>query len=244
MTIPPVPGCAIVGAGRLGTALAAALPAAGIPASGPFGRGFDGTGHDVVVLCVPDAQIAAAAAAITPRPGLLVGHTSGATPLSVLAPHEAFGLHPLMTVTGPGAPFAGAGCAVAGTSDRALAVAHAYAGALRMIPAAIRDEDRAAYHASAGFASNFVTTIADAAEQLLATTGAPRELLAPLVRASVENWAAVGGARALTGPIVRGDEETIARQRAAVADRTPDLLETFDLLVARTRLLAAQAEVV
>jgi hypothetical protein len=37
---------------------------------------------------------------------------------------------------------------------------------------------------------------------------------------------------------VRGDEETVARQRAAVAERTPDLLELFDALAGATRSLA------
>lgn len=246
MNIPPVPGCAVVGAGRLGTALSAALSAAGVSVSGPHGRGFDGTGHDVVLLCVPDAQIAAAAAAIVPRDGLLVGHTSGATGLSALAPHAgAFGLHPLMTVTKPDparpATFTGAGCATAGTTERAAGVARALATALGMVPATIADEDRAAYHAAASIASNFLVTLEDAAERLLATTGAPRELLVPLVRASVENWAAQGGERALTGPIARGDEATVTRQRATIVDRTPELTALYDVLADRTRALAARA---
>ena len=49
---------AIVGDGRLGRALASALRA---PA--PHGRGYAGAGAEVVLLCVPDVQIAAAAAA-------------------------------------------------------------------------------------------------------------------------------------------------------------------------------------
>ncbi|HEX6390215.1 MAG TPA: DUF2520 domain-containing protein, partial [Solirubrobacteraceae bacterium] len=197
---------AIVGAGRLGSALHTALPEAG----GPFGRGFDGAGHDVVLLCVPDAEIASAAAAITPGP--LVGHCSGATGLAVLAPHEAFSLHPLMTVTHAGARFDGAGAAVAGTTPNALQTAHALAATLGMTAAQIADEDRAAYHAAASIASNFLVTLETAAERLLQTTGADREILVPLVRAAVENWARLGAADALTGPIARGDEETVARQ--------------------------------
>src|SRR5512138_3632051 len=88
---------AIVGGGRMGRALTAALGAAGVRAGGPHGRGFHGAGADAVLLCVPDGQIAVAAAAIAPGP--LVGHCSGATGLAALAPHEAFGLHPLMTIT-------------------------------------------------------------------------------------------------------------------------------------------------
>jgi predicted short-subunit dehydrogenase-like oxidoreductase (DUF2520 family) len=229
---------ALVGAGRLGTALAAALRHAGLPVDGPFGRGASPRA-DVVLLCVPDGEIAAAAAAITPGP--LVGHCSGATGLAPLAAHEGFGLHPLMTVPdgAPPSAFEGAGCAVAGTTARALETAEALAARLGMRPTRISEEDRAAYHAAASIASNFLVTLEGAAERLAATAGVDRALLAPLVRATVENWARLGAEQALTGPIARGDEETVARQREAVEERAPDLLPLFDALVDATRTLAA-----
>ncbi|HEX5146544.1 MAG TPA: DUF2520 domain-containing protein, partial [Conexibacter sp.] len=68
--------------------------------------------------------------------------------------------------------------------------------------------------------------------------GLDRELLVPLVRATVDNWAAQGARDALTGPIARGDEETVTRQRHAIAERTPDLLPLFDALADATRKLA------
>ncbi len=231
----PTRRVAVVGAGRMGRALLHALP----DWQGPFGRGFDGTGFDVVVLAVPDAEIARAATAV--RPGPMVGHTAGAVGLGVLAPHEAFALHPLMTVPATGARFDGAGAAIAGSSPEALRFAVDTARALGMDPFEIADADRGAYHAAASIASNFLVTLEDAAEQLLATTGADRRLLVPLVRAAVENWAAHGGPTALTGPIARGDEGTVARQRAAVAERTPELLALFDHLCDRTRALAARS---
>jgi predicted short-subunit dehydrogenase-like oxidoreductase (DUF2520 family) len=228
---------AIVGAGRLGTALTAALSAAGRPVRGPLGRGAEPGDATVVLLCVPDGEIASAAAAIPPRP--LVGHCSGATGLSVLSPHEGFSLHPLMTVPENTSPtvFAGAGCAVDGTTPRALATAEALAEALGMRATHVADEDRVAYHAAASIASNFLVTLEGAAERLAATAGVDRALLVPLVRAAVENWAAEGAERALTGPIARGDDATVARQRAAVGERTPDLLPVFDALVDATRAL-------
>jgi predicted short-subunit dehydrogenase-like oxidoreductase (DUF2520 family) len=252
--------CAIVGAGRLGTALAAALRDAGLEIDGPLGRGADPRGVDAVLLCVPDGQIAAAAAAVTP--GVPVGHCSGATGLDVLAGHEAFSLHPLMTVpydgeavkTASRAPrgrspqegmpydgrpvFAGAGAAVAGSTARALAIAHELAARLGLRATTVADEDRAAYHAAASIASNFLTTLEGAAERLAATAGVDRELLAPLVRASVENWVRLGAERALTGPIARGDYATVERHRAAIAERTPDLAAMYDALVDATRALA------
>jgi len=228
---------AIVGAGRLGTALAAALGAAGLDVRGSLGRGADVTGEEVVLLCVPDGEIEGAAAAMVAGP--LVGHCSGATGLAPLAPHEAFSLHPLMTVPASARPtvFAGAGCAVDGTTDRALEVAERLAALLGMRSTRIAEADRAAYHAAASIASNFLVALEGAAERLAATAGVDRELLAPLVRAAVENWAARGAEEALTGPITRGDEDTLARQRAAVEERAPDLLPLFDALVDATRAL-------
>jgi len=232
---------AIVGAGRLGTALAAALRAAGLAVDGPLGRGA-APDAGIVLLCVPDGEIAAAARAVAGGwDGVLVGHCSGATGLAPLDGHEAFALHPLMTVA-HGAPpevFAGAGCAVDGSTPRALEVAEALATRLGMRPTRVRDEDRAAYHAAASIASNFLVTLEGGAERLASTAGVDRALLAPLVRAAVENWAALGAERALTGPIARGDEATVARQRAAVLERAPELTLLFDALADATRALAA-----
>src|SRR3954470_3819894 len=94
----------IVGAGRLGFALGAALRSAGRDVTGPLGRGAAPAADALVLLCVPDGEIAAAAGALEHRDGRLVGHCSGATGLDVLAPHEAFSLHPLMTVPADAAP--------------------------------------------------------------------------------------------------------------------------------------------
>ena len=78
---------AVVGAGRLGTALALALRAAGLSVQGPLRRGeTPAAGAAVVLLCVPDGAIAQAAAD-QPR-GPLVGHCSGATTLQPLAGHR------------------------------------------------------------------------------------------------------------------------------------------------------------
>jgi len=105
----------------------------------------------------------------------------------------------------------------------------------------VADDDRAAYHAAASIASNFLVTIEAAAERVAATAGVPRAALVPLVRAAVENWAALGADEALTGPIARGDEAVVARQRMAVAARAPELIDLFDALAGATRDLARRA---
>jgi predicted short-subunit dehydrogenase-like oxidoreductase (DUF2520 family) len=236
---PELQPLAIVGAGRLGGALASLLRGAGVEVLGPLGRGADGARAAVVLLCVPDGEIAAAAAAI--RPGPLVGHCSGASDLGALAPHEGFSLHPLMTFAGGhGAQPRGAGAAVEGSTARARACALALAETLGMRAIQVAPPDRAAYHAAASVASNFLLTLESAAERIAAGTGLQREMLVALVRATVDNWAALGARDALTGPIVRGDRETVAAQRTAVAERAPELLELFDVLCAATERLAAE----
>lgn len=238
------PSCrrlAIIGRGRLGTALSAALDERGYPLIGPLGRGADAGDADAVLLCVPDAEIATAAAVV--QPGPLVGHCSGATGLDALFPHEALSLHPLMTVTADRGTFAGAGAAVAGNTPRALGFARRLAEGLGMCPFELDENDRAAYHAAASIASNFLVTLEAAAERLAQSAGASRELLVPLVRATVENWAALGGEQALTGPVARGDETTVAAQREAIIERAPDLLPLFDAFVDATRGLAGRSTV-
>lgn len=230
---------AIVGAGRMGNALAAAMIGAELRVIGPFGRGeatkLDGA--DVVLVCVPDAAIPEVARKIEPGP--LVGHCSGVSTLAALAPHEAFSMHPLMTVAGDAmVSFAGAGCAVAGSTHRARRFATALARRLRMRPFSVNEADRDLYHAAAAMASNYLVTIECAAERLAALARVDRELLVPLVRAAVENWARLGARKALTGPIARGDHETASRQRAAVALRAPELIDLWDALSRATQTLA------
>ncbi len=203
--------------------------------SGPHGRGYRGLGDGVVLLCVPDDAIAAAAQLI--HPAALVGHCSGASGLDVLGEREAFSVHPLMTVTERGARLAGAWAAVAGSSPAAAAVATALARAMGLRPVAVADHDRVAYHAAAALASNFLVTLEEAAAQLLSTAGLNREVLVPLAAAALANWAETGPA-ALTGPVARGDTGTVERHRAVIAERAPELSALFDAMVTQTQRMA------
>jgi predicted short-subunit dehydrogenase-like oxidoreductase (DUF2520 family) len=241
-------GVGVVGRGRLGRALVAALREAGYQVPDPAGRGEVPDG-DAILLCVPDAEIPAAAEAVAGA-ARLVGHTSGATPLRALEPARCmgaglFGLHPLQTVTAAGATFAGCGCAVAGSTPDALTFAERLASDLGMVPFEVEDSQRAAYHAAASISSNFLVTLQAEAEALAESAGIEgfdaRRMLSPLVRASVENWVELGPGRALTGPVARGDHATVAAQRAAIAARRPQLEPLFDALVERTEALAASS---
>ena len=231
---------AIVGRGRVGFALAAGLRGAGVDVDEPLGRGADGEGADVVILCVPDREIAAAAKCLTGRP--VVGHCSASTPLTVLEPYERFLLHPLLSIVRPDVRLAGATCAVDGDTPHARDVAMTLCRKLGMRPVHVPEEHRALYHAAASLASNYLVTIEAAAAQLAAVAGIDRAALLPLVRGTVESWSALGE-HALTGPLARGDEETVQAQRNAVAAAAPELLPLWDALVNATHALATKARV-
>ncbi len=80
----------VIGAGRVGSAIAARLRERGLDLAADE--------PELVLLCVPDRAIAEVAAATATGPW--VAHVSGATPLAALEPHaRRFGLHPLQTFT-------------------------------------------------------------------------------------------------------------------------------------------------
>lgn len=228
---------AVVGRGRVGPSIASALTRSGVAVTGPLGRGATGAGSDVVLLAVPDRSIAEAAMLIERGP--VVGHVSASTPLEALAPHERFLLHPLQAVTAADTDLRGSFAAVAGSSGRARRIARELAELLGLRAVEIDEADRPLYHAAASLAANALVALLWDAERAATTAGLPREALAPLAAGALAAWSEHGAGDALTGPVARGDEETVARQRAAIAARHPELLPLWDALTERLRALAA-----
>ena len=192
---PLFPGrVAVVGDGRLGNALAAALRDAGLPVDGPLGRGATADGADVVLLCVPDGEIAAAAALIAAgaaRRPLLGRHRRSTRS----AGHEAFSLHPLMTVTAaPARALRGAGAAIAGDhAARAARPRSALADAARAARRS-RSPTRTAPPTTPPRRSPRTSSSRSrrAAERLPPPPASTASCSSPLVRATVDNWAADG----------------------------------------------------
>ena len=250
-TLPKTTSLTIVGAGRLGGSLARAAEGAGLEVvlAGREQVASACAGAEIVLLCVPDAEIPAACetvAAATPVPRA-VGHTSGATTLDALAATAdagcaTFSLHPLQTFADAETNPHGAPCAVAGSDPSAAATAAALAERLGMRPFEVPEENRGAYHAAASIASNFLVVLEESAAELLEKAGVSesRQLLAPLVLRSAANWSEHGAA-ALTGPIARGDEATVGRQRAAIDAVAPELTPMYDALAERARAIKGKA---
>lgn len=217
----------IVGRGRVGAALAARL-APHVPIR-TTGRELALGAPDLVLLCVPDRAIPEVAAAIPPGPW--IAHTSGATTLAALAPHErCFSLHPLQTFTRARGPeqLDGAWAALSGETPEALAAAAELARLLDVRPFELADEERPMYHAGATFAASFLVTLHEAASEIFAAAGAPPEALKPLMRRTMENGFEP------TGPFVRGDSATVERHLAELRERRPELERLYRALAEAT----------
>lgn len=212
----------VIGAGRVGSAVAARLAERGIEPR---------EDADVCLLCVPDAAIAATVQGLSLDRCGWIAHTSGATPLSALDPHERrFGLHPLQSFTrARGAEqLDGAYAAITAESEEAREVGFELAQLLGLEPFALAEADRALYHAGAAIASNYLVTLYRSAAEVFEEVGAPVEGLRPLMQGVIDSGFE------LTGPIARGDWATVDRHIDAIRKRRPSLEPLYRVLAEAT----------
>jgi predicted short-subunit dehydrogenase-like oxidoreductase (DUF2520 family) len=226
----------VIGAGRVGGALARALGKAGHRVSGVArrrsGAGFASpesivAAADIVFLAVPDGAIQEVADALPWRAGQAAVHLCGALHLDVLRCAAERGahagcLHPLQAFPAGdfvADRFAGITCGIEGTpalSARLDTLARDLGARVLRLDGA----NRALYHAAAVFASNYAIALLVAARRSWSLAGLPeaeaREALLPLMTGAIENARGLPLERALSGPVARGDSDTVSRHLAAL----------------------------
>lgn len=250
-------GLCLVGAGRAGTAVAAALRGAGHRVEGVASRTASSAETaaarlhapglaldelpecDVVLLGVPESALEPVAATVAPQiaPGTVVWHLAGSAGVEALAPVAAAGgarcaLHPVQAFPDPDAGLARLpGSAWGLTCDEGIA------GWARTVVSEdlggrvfeLREEDRPVWHAAAVTAASGAIAIMSLGERLLASIGvdAAGEVLGPLAGAAVANAAARGATASLTGPAVRGEWATVNSHVRALEALAPELVEPY-----------------
>ncbi|WP_433298805.1 Rossmann-like and DUF2520 domain-containing protein [Actinoplanes sp. CA-030573] len=257
----------VVGAGRVGAVLGAALNAAGhhvVAAAAVSAASRDRAARllpeaailpadevaraadDLLLLSVPDDALAGVVAGLAAtgalRAGQVVAHTSGAHGLAVLGDVNGMALHPAMTFTGAGADLdrlPGIAWGVT-TPDRAFATR--LVADLGGVPEWVAEDARPLYHAALAHGANHLVTLVNEAADLLRTAGVedPARVLAPLLRAALDNALRLGDA-ALTGPVSRGDAGTVRKHLDRIpAESVPAYLalarRTADRAIAAGRL--------
>jgi len=208
----------------------------------------------VWMLAVSDDRIADVAAALARAhdlTGAVVFHCSGAKASSELAPLRDAGaavasVHPVRSFADPAAvasTFEDTWCGVEGDAAALAQLVPSFEAAGARI-VAIDAAAKTVYHAAAVFASNYLTTVLDAALRAYQAAGIPeavaRQLAGPLVSETLANVLRLGAPQALSGPIARGDEATVARQQAAVDAWDPASGRLYAALAEATRDLAGR----
>lgn len=196
------PTLGVIGAGRVGGALARLLAARDWSVVAVASRTHahaQALADDVVALCMPDAGSVFARADLTlltvpddgleplaltlakaAVPGKAVVHTSGARGAEALAVLAARGmrvgsLHPAFPFTGADLPsLSGVTFAVEAEDDSLRSLLLAMVDSLDGIPLVIPAGGKAQYHAALAIASNYTVTLYAEAERLLVGLGIPR----------------------------------------------------------------------
>jgi predicted short-subunit dehydrogenase-like oxidoreductase (DUF2520 family) len=244
----------VVGAGRVGSVLGAALADVGYPVVAASGRSSPTAlpgvprvapqdvvdAADLVIVAVPDDRLAAVVAGLDVRPGQVVAHPSGALGTAVLAPAVARGarplaLHPAMTFTGRPADIErlrkGISFGLTAPAD-VRPLAETLVRELGGTPEWIPEERRVLYHAALAHGANHLVTLVNEALDRLRDAGVqqPERVLEPLLHAALDNVLRLGDA-ALTGPVARGDAGTVARHLEVLA---PESVPAYRALARRT----------
>lgn len=215
-----MPTLRLIGPGRAGRSLAAALRAVGWTVVEPYlGRDDDparaARGVDALLIATPDAAVPSVAAAVEPDPDTVVLHMAGSLTLDALDPHpRRASVHPLVSLASADPqPLKGAWFAVAGDP-----LAHAIVDALEGRALDVDDAHRVLYHAAACIASNHLVALLGQVQRVAAEAGVPLAAYLDLVRQTVDNVEALGPRAALTGPVKRGDWPTVQRHLDALPE--------------------------
>ena len=262
------PRLLLVGAGRVGTAVAILLKRAGwsvagvisrTPASAERGAALldapvvpigEAPEADLYLLGVSDDAIEEVARSLAPRarPGALAVHLAGSLgtdPLASLSERRLgiAALHPVQAC--PDIETAVErlpGSAWGVTCEPGLReTCERLVEAAGGTPVLVSETDRPLWHAAAVMTSNGIAALLAFGGSILDSIGIddPASVLGPLAAGTVENARAGGGGGAtLTGPVVRGESATIGRHLAALESAAPDLVPAYRL-VAETILAAA-----
>lgn len=226
------------------TTAAAEVLAAGLPTPPPVLNAAAPSlpAANLYLLAVPDAAVPAVLSATAWPVGAVVAHLAGALPLSVFAaaPGVRGGVfYPLQTFSpGRAVAWAAVPLFIEAADHAAETLLLNLARSLSSHVQRLTSAERLRLHVGAVFANNFTNHLLGIAHELLAEAGLPFELLAPLIRETVDKALSQSPFAVQTGPAVRHDAATLAAHRAALVAQ-PRWQQLYEALT--TSIQAQQA---
>ncbi|NQT14036.1 MAG: DUF2520 domain-containing protein [Planctomycetes bacterium] len=148
--------------------------------------------------------------------GVIVFHTSGSLPSSLLEPARSQGalaasLHPVKSFADPATAsktFAGTFCALEG-DPQACDVLRDALRPCRATTFPVDPEFKTIYHAATVIVCNYLVALMEVGLKCFEKSGISREtaekIIEPIVRGTIDNVFRLGPVQALTGPIARGE---------------------------------------
>jgi predicted short-subunit dehydrogenase-like oxidoreductase (DUF2520 family) len=195
---------------------------------------------DLLVLAVPDDALAGVVQSLASdvHAGQIVMHLSGRHGLGILAPLRdviPIAAHPVMTFTGTSLDLDRLDdCPFGVTADgQGSSVAAALVMEMGGDPLEVDDDRRTLYHAALAHGANHLVTLVAQTLDLLAAAGVaePERIARPLLTAALDNSLREGD-RALTGPVARADHATVRAHIEGIHD--PDVERTYRALALAT----------
>lgn len=224
----------IIGAGKVGSALALAFFNAGVKVDAIISRsgksaeslakrvnsswGDDLNTHivsDFIILSTPDKEIENVAGKLSNIQESVLLHTAGSYGTEVLASVECKGrgvLYPLQTFSsGREIDIRSVPILIEGNNSETEDAIFKLSGLISDSVFILNYADRKQVHLSAVFVCNFVNHLLFAGEKIVQEASLPFSILDPLINETISKARELGPALSQTGPAVRNDKSTIEK---------------------------------
>lgn len=241
----PRPRLSLVGTGNVAHELGRALHTAGVTITQVSGRSASqahtlaaqlgaqactlaNLDADIVLICVADTAVAEVSAQV-PK-DLFQVHTSGAVAMDALVSKRKGVFYPLQTfTTGLPVNLAGVPLCLEASHGSDLDLLEGIGGRLNMDCRRITSAQRGSIHLAAVLACNFSNALYSLANDVLQADGMSLDLLAPLLKVTLQKALDVGPTDAQTGPARRNDQAVLAAHIDALKDQ-PHTQGVYQLL--------------
>lgn len=247
---------AIIGPGRVGTALGEAFKKAGLKIVGIVSLSKKDAKKcmkltscpywssdlrkvvptaDLILITTPDSAIKVIVPKIKScmKDKTILVHTSGTLPAGILGTKNAVGLHPIAAFVG-GSLLSGTYFGVQGDIKIGKKLVALLGGIPIVMPPKII---KSLYHAGLNFGASYVLALLSTGKELMELSGFKNSerVILSLVKSTVINAETFGINRSFTGPLSRGDIEIVKEELKAIKKLSPNTLKIYKVLINETK---------